>query len=98
MVPNMHAATLAKLYAVEGPFVTIYLATPSDIEDAAARLEVRWKNVTRELADAGVDPATIEALSAARGAHDRGNARVMVAAHGTIQLAVSLPQPPAREE
>ena len=95
---TMHAATLAKLYAVDGPFVTIYLATPSDTEDAAAQLEVRWKNVTRELADAGVDSATIEALTAARGTHDRGGARVLVAAHGTVQLAISLPQPPPREE
>ena len=94
----MHAATLAKLYSVDGPFVTIYLATPSDVEDAAAQLEVRWKNVTRELVDAGIDAATIEALSAARGTHDRGNTRVLVAAHGTVQLAISLPQPPAREE
>ena len=98
MVRNMHAATLAKLYAVDGPFVSIYLATPSDVEDAAARLEVRWKNVTRELAEAGVEAATIDALSAARGGHDRGNTRVMVAAHGTVHLAISLPQPPASEE
>ena len=59
---------LAKLYTVDGPFVTIYLATPSDTEDAAAQLEVRWKNVTRELAEADVDGATIEALA-------RGNGR-----------------------
>ena len=94
----MHAATLAKLYAVDGPFVTIYLATPSDTEDAAAQLEVRWKNVVRDLADAGVDAATIDALTAARGTHDLGGARVLVAAHGNVQLAISLPQPPAREE
>src|SRR6059058_2179638 len=93
----MNASTLAKLYAIDGPFVTIYLATPSDVEDAAERLEKRWKNVERELAGAGVDAATIDALSAARGTHDRGNTRVIVAAHGTVQLALSLPQPPAQE-
>jgi hypothetical protein len=93
----MNASTLAKLYAIDGPFVTIYLATPSDNEDAAERLETRWKNVTRDLADAGVDAATIDALSAARGSHDRGSTRVLVAAHGTVQLAISLPQPPAQE-
>jgi peptide subunit release factor 1 (eRF1) len=98
MVTGMDAATFAKLYAVDGPFVTIYLATPSDIEDAAAQLEVRWNNVTRELAAAGVDAATISALGASRGAHDRGNARVLVAAHGKIHLAVSLPHAPARDE
>ena len=28
----MDASTLAKLYAIDGPFVTIYLATPSDVD------------------------------------------------------------------
>jgi hypothetical protein len=93
----MNASTLAKLYAIDGPFVTIYLATPSDSEDAAEQFQTRWKNVERELADAGVDAATIEALAAARGTHDRGNTRVLVAAHGTVQLAMSLPQPPPQE-
>lgn len=93
----MDATTLAKLYAIDGPFVTIYLATPSDVEDASAQLEVRWKNVARELAGAGVDTATIEALTAARGEHGRGNTRVLVAAHGTVHLAISLPEPPAQE-
>src|SRR5436305_11900421 len=93
----MDASTLAKLYSIDGPFVTIYLATPSDTEQAADQLETRWKNVVRDLADAGVDAATIEALTAARGPHDRGNTRVLVAAHGTVHLAISLPQPPAQE-
>jgi hypothetical protein len=94
----MDASTLAKLYAIDGPFVTIYLATPSDVENAAARLETRWKNVTRELADAGVDDATIAALTEARGSHDRGNTRVLVAAHGKVHLAISLPHLPPQEE
>jgi hypothetical protein len=93
----MDASTLAKLYAIDGPFITLYLATPSNVEDAAERLEVRWKNVVRELQDAGVDAATVEALGAARGEHSRGNTRVLVAAHGTVHLAVSLPQPPPQE-
>lgn len=94
----MNAATLAKLYSIDGPFVTIYLATPSEVEDAAERLETSWRNVVRDLAGAGVDSATVDALTAARGAHDRGNTRVLVAAHGTVHLAISLAQPPAREE
>src|SRR4051812_1286493 len=31
---DMDISALAKLYALEGPFTTIYLATPSDTEDA----------------------------------------------------------------
>src|SRR5947209_10092500 len=93
----MDPSTLAKLYSIDGPFVTIYLATPSDTEQAADQLETRWKNVVRDLSDAGVDAATVDALTAARGPHDRGNTRVLVAAHGTVHLAISLPQPPAQE-
>src|SRR3954471_262805 len=95
---SMDASTLAKLYAIDGPFVTIYLATPSDVEDAAPRLETSWKNVVRDLAAAGVDDATISALTEARGSHDRGNTRVLVAAHGKVHLAISLAQPPAQEQ
>ncbi|HEU5033627.1 MAG TPA: Vms1/Ankzf1 family peptidyl-tRNA hydrolase [Mycobacteriales bacterium] len=94
----MEASTLSKLYALDGPFTTIYLDTHSDVEDAAEQLEIRWKNVVRELEESGVDAATIEALSAARGEHGRGNTRVLVAAHGVVHLAISLPQPPPRDE
>src|SRR5438045_1970646 len=90
--PRMDVSTLSKLYAIDGPFVTIYLATPSDSENAAEQLETRWKNVVRELSEIGVDAATTQALTAARGTHDRGNTRVLIAAHGTVHLAVSLPQ------
>jgi len=97
MAQPMDARTLSKLYALDGPFVTIYLATPSDTEDAAEQLETRWKNVVRDLRDASLDEATIDALTAARGDHGRGGTRVLVAAHGTVQLAMSLPQPPPQE-
>jgi hypothetical protein len=93
----MDASTLAKLYAVDGPFVTIYLSTRGDTEDAREQLETRWKNVLRELGDRGIDEATREALTAARGDHTRGNCRVLVAAHGTVHLAISLPDEPAQE-
>jgi hypothetical protein len=93
----MDVSALSKLYGIDGPFTTIYLDTTSDVEDAAARLEIRWKNVLRDLEQAGVDEATRTALTAARGEHGRGNTRVLVAAHGTVHLAISLPQPPAQE-
>jgi len=90
----MDARTLSKLYALDGPFVTIYLNTRGDTEDAATQLETRWKNILRELAEHGIDDATREALTQARGDHTNGGTRVLVAAHGTVQLATSLPQPP----
>ena len=93
----MDVAALTKLYGLEGPFTTIYLDTESDTEDAAEKLEIRWKNVLRDLEQAGVDSPTRDALTQARGEHGRGNTRVLVASPGTVHLATSLPQPPAQE-
>jgi hypothetical protein len=93
----MDVRTLSKIYAVDGPFTTIYLDTTSASEDAAEQLEIRWKNVLRDLDQAGVDAATRDALTAARDEHGQGNTRVLVATPGVVQLAMSLPQPPGQE-
>jgi len=93
----MDVGALSKLYSLEGPFTTIYLDTKSEAEDAAEQLEIRWKNVLRDLEQAGVDEPTRDALTQARGEHGRGNTRVLVATPGTVHLAISLPQPPAQE-
>jgi hypothetical protein len=93
----MDVAALTKLYGLEGPFTTIYLDTTGDVEDAAEQLEIRWKNVVRDLGNAGVDAATRDALTAARGDIGLGSTRVLVAASGTVHLATSLPPPPAQE-
>ena len=91
----MSATTLSALtglFEQPGPFVTIYLETESAVEDAAARLETRWKDVVRDLQEQGVDDATIEALTAARGGHELGGTRVLIAAGGAVQYARSLPE------
>jgi hypothetical protein len=93
----MDVTTLSKLYGLDGPFTTIYLDSSSASEDAAEQYDLRWKNVLRDLTDAGVDDTTREAISASRGEHGRGNTRVVVATPGQVQLAISLPQPPAQE-
>jgi hypothetical protein len=87
----MDLSRLAKLFTVDGPFVSIYLDTTSDVENAAQRLDLKWQNVQRDLDAEGVDRATIEALDASRGEHSAGDTRVLVAAHGAVQLATSLP-------
>src|SRR3954453_13094290 len=93
----MDAGTLSKLYALDGPFTTLYLDSSSSAEDAAEQYEIRWRNVLPELEEAGVDKATRDAISAARGEHGAGSTRVIVASTGAVQLAQSLPQPPAQE-
>ena len=93
----MEQKVLSGLYESTGPFVTIYLDSVSDVEDAAQRLELRWKNVLRQLAELGVNDATRDALTAARGGHQRGNTRVLVASEGRVVLATSLPEPPGAD-
>lgn len=90
----MDLRDLAPLYEAEGPFVTVVLDTTSEVEDAATRLDITWRNTVRELEEKGVDEATREALGAALGEHGEGNTRVLVAAGGEVLLAVSLPDPP----
>ena len=93
----MKVADLAPVYLAEGPFVTVVLATESRTEDAAEQLRIRWDVVLRELDGLGVDGATREALTAARGDHSLGGARLLVASGGEVRLAVSLPEPPPTE-
>jgi hypothetical protein len=93
----MDVTTLSKLYGLDGPFVTLYLDSSSTAADAAEQYDIRWRNVLRELEQQDVDTATREAISAARGVHGDGGTRVIVAGSGSVQLAISLPQPPAQE-
>lgn len=95
----MNLSELAELYAAEGPFVSIYLDTPSDVVKAGDRLALRWKNVLRDLEVMGVDEVTRDALTAALGNHAEGRTRVLIAtpSSGQVRLALSLPDPPAQE-
>ncbi len=86
------SADLSGLFEQQGPFVSVYLETESAVEDAASRLELRWKDTVKELESQGVDASTIEALGAARGGHELGGTRVMIASHGTVHFARSLPE------
>ncbi len=90
---------LTDVLSARGPFVTVHVPSESAVEQAADKYDLLWKNVLRELEDKGVDGATREAVSAARGAHDQGDSRLVVATlpDATVRLAVSLGAPPRRE-
>jgi hypothetical protein len=94
--------TLTSLYQRpldEGPAITIYFDTQGNIEKPAEVIDRRWKDVLRELERAGVDRATRDALTAARGPrpHLLGDTRALVASGGEVRLAASLPDPPELE-
>jgi Bacterial archaeo-eukaryotic release factor family 2 len=87
---------LTPVLTAPGPFVTVHLASESDVEQAADRYDLVWKNVLRELGDRGVDAQTLAAVADAKGRHDEGASRLVVAstADREVKLAVSLPTPP----
>ena len=72
---------LAELVRSEGPFVTVYLTTEADIDNAAQRSEQRWKTLRGDLAGAGASKAALDTIEAVcRGDHDAGGR----AATGTL--------------
>src|SRR4051794_12120401 len=93
----MQLSELTPLVTSPGPFVTVHVQTESDVEQAADRYDLQWKDIVRELAERGVDERTIAAVEAARGEHADGASRFVVAstADASVKLALPLEQPPA---
>ena len=89
---------LTSLLTTEGPFVTVLVESESDVEQAADKYDLEWKNVLKQLEDLGVAEPVRAAVSGARGEHSEGGARLVVAnvPSGEVQLAMSLPSAPQR--
>jgi hypothetical protein len=94
----MDVTEIAKLYTAHGPYVSIYLNTPVAVENAAQRAELAWRSTRGELASAGADDATLDALEAAVLA-DRtdGNSVVAFASHGSVLYSRRLPEELGRD-
>lgn len=58
---------LAPCLHVFGPVASLYLPTPSNDPQAARNATLRWKNLRRDLAEAGADEATLAAMDQAVG-------------------------------
>jgi hypothetical protein len=87
---------LVPVLTADGPFVTVHVVSESDVEQAADKYELEWKNILTELGGKGVDERTLHAIAAAKGRHDEGASRLVVAStsDADVMIAVSLPQPP----
>ena len=89
---------LARLFDAPGPFVSVYVPTPSAIENAAQRSELIWKNMRRELADAGAPGATLEAIDPLiADAHLFGDMLGVVANADGVLHHEHVLEPPTRE-
>jgi Bacterial archaeo-eukaryotic release factor family 2 len=89
---------LASLFDASGPFASIYLDTSGDVEQAAARVALRWKNLRGELLEAGVPEATLAGIDPlVEGSHTAGATLAVIAAVDGVVYQGSFPEPPARD-
>ena len=89
--------TLSDLYRHQGPFATVVVRTPSSVSDASHRLEIRWKNVRRELEshDAPHELLTrFDGLAAQLELGHRGNGIATVVTAGAAPLVEFLRDDP----
>lgn len=94
----MDVTEIAKLYTAHGPYVSLYLNTPVAVENAAQRLELAWRSTRQDLATAGVDDLTLDALElAVLDNRTEGNSVVAFASHGSVLWSRRLPEELGRE-
>ncbi len=92
------APDLADLVAATGPFVTVYLTTEADIDNAAHRSEQHWKALRRELADAGAPEEALAAIDpVVPDAHQQGQTLAAVATVAGLAHVEHGPEPPPRD-
>ena len=89
---------LAPLFDQSGPFVSLYLHTPNEIENAAQRSELIWKNQRRELEEAGAPEAVLDEIGAVvPDAHLEGQTLAVVANANGVLLEQHYAEPPSSE-
>ena len=80
---GVKAPDLAAIVAGEGPFLTLYLPTDPDVENAAQKTETAWKSARREIAEAGVPEDVLAGIDPlVPDAHQRGRCLAVVAGPG----------------
>lgn len=92
------AEPLARLFEFDGPFVTVHLTTEGAVEQAASKLDVRWRNLRDELEAAGAPEGALDAIAAeVDGAHTRGPSIYAVTAGDRLLVVEHPDQEPARD-
>jgi Bacterial archaeo-eukaryotic release factor family 2 len=94
----VHQAEIARVFEADGPFTSVYLDTEGDVEQAADRAALRWKNLRGSMLAAGVPEATVAAIDPlVGGSHMAGATLAVIAAVDGPRYAASLPDPPPRD-
>ncbi|MFG2985910.1 hypothetical protein ACGFYQ_32465 [Streptomyces sp. NPDC048258] len=91
---------LTPLYAHPGPIASVYLDTSRDLDGPDRAIDVRWRTLRKSLLAHDADEPTVRAIEDVVGT-DREVAgrhgQAIFAAHGSLVLAETLPEPPARD-
>ena len=94
----MHQAEIARVFEADGPFTSVYLDTEGDVEQAADRVALRWKNLRGSMLAAGVPEGIVAAIDPlVEGSHMAGATLAVIAAVDGPRYAASLPDPPPRD-
>ena len=95
----MQLRDLSDVLAAPGPFVTVHVGAESAVEQAADRYDLAWKAVLQRLEQDGVPAPVREAIAEAKGAHDEGEARLVVASlpEARVVLAEAVSTRPATD-
>jgi len=89
---------LRPLYDEIGDYVSVYLDTDRRHEDANQAVAVRWQHARQQLAQAGADEESLEAVAEVINDRDRAaRGQAVFARHGTVTFAGILDGPPRRE-
>src|SRR5438067_3492003 len=92
------APDLAAKLVSPGPFLTVYLTTEPEVENAAQHSELRWKSMRSGLGDEGVPEGALAAVDPlVRDAHHLGATLAVIATAEGLVHADHEPEPPARD-
>jgi hypothetical protein len=89
---------LARVFDGTPPFLSLYLATPGDVDRAAGRNRVRWDSLRRTVEQAGAPAAVLDAVDGlVPEAHHLGATLAVIADAGGVRHVAHHPEPPATD-
>ena len=94
----MRTTDIALVFNASGPFLSLYMATRGDVENAGQRVELRWKNVHGDLLEQGVPESLLAAVDPlVADSHMAGATLAVIASVDGVLWSGNLPEPPVRE-
>jgi hypothetical protein len=91
-------AEIAGVFQADGPFTSMYMDTEGDVEQAADKVALRWKNLRGAMLAAGVPEGTVAAIDPlVEGSHQAGATLAVIAAVDGPRYSANLPDPPPRD-